>query len=53
MPRTAFRAAPWLTWCQRLLASLPGPGPERPPEPAPEPRQLPWYGQVDLPTTHG
>lgn len=44
-------AAPWLTWCRRTLESLRSPQPE--PEPTPEPRRLPWYGQVDMPTTHG
>jgi hypothetical protein len=41
-------AAPWLSWCRRTLVSLR----PRPAPPAPEPRRLPWYGQVDLPTTH-
>ena len=41
--------APWLAWCRRILTPRHSP----PPEPTPEPRRLPWYGQVDLPTTHG
>lgn len=41
-------ASPWLGWCRRTLVRLrPRPAPV-----APEPRRLPWYGQVDLPTTH-
>ncbi|WP_207540888.1 hypothetical protein [Sabulicella rubraurantiaca] len=50
-PATDCPSAPWLTWCRRTLASLRNP--QREPEPEAEPRRLPWYGQVDLPTTHG
>ena len=41
-------AAPWLSWCRRTLVSLR----PRPAALAPEPGRLPWYGQVDGPTTH-